>query len=663
MGTLFERLKRRKIVSWAVAYLAGAWLVVQVADVLGDKFLWPLRVQQGLIVLLAFGLPVVLVLAWYHGEKGRQRASAPELLLIAGILAVAGTVLALWPPGGGDGTTTASEAAAVARVVASDLPSVAILPFHRLGVDAPVDTAAATARAGRDPQAEAAFFAAGMHDDLLTQLAKVGSLTVLSRTSVMQYEGTSKTIPTIGRELGVDAILEGGVLRAGDEMRLNVQLIDADTDEPLWAESYDRRLTVENVLAMQGEIARLVARELEVTLTRDEAERIERATTASLAAYERYLEGREAVRRRTKSDHERGIERFQQALAIDSTYARAWAGLGAAYAFRHYLYGAPAEWVDSARVAATRALELEPDLGEGYYALGLVNIVAGHYRAALEMNRRAVELSPNFESPVNNVGVLHHSLGSFDEALVWIRRASRLAPGSAFLRSNIAGLYIHLGEYDLARKILREIEAEDPSSPGLLPQWASLYRAAHGLDSLVLVGQRMAEERGGDPRAHFTAATAALDGGRLELARTQLGEVLRLAPEGRLYDEDSHLAHTLAAFLATADDRGSREEAREHLEEARRHVFAAIEGGTEEPWYRWEMGTIRVLEGDAEDALRWFRLAVEAGWRDHRWPEIDPLLEEVRDDPGFREVLGTIRADIEEQRRRVAQRETAAGLR
>lgn len=220
MGRLLERLKRRKLVSWGVAYLAAAWLIVQVADVIGDKFLWPLRLQQGLIGLLALSLPIVLVLPWYHGEKGRQRASGAELLLIGGLLAVGGTVLALWsPPGAPEGSPAGSEAAGVMRLVSSELPSIAVLPFLPLGADpasveAGVDgggeVGAAEDPGGDDAERGASFFAAGMHDDLLTQLAKIGSLTVLSRTSVMQYAGTTKTIPTIGKELGVDAILEGG---------------------------------------------------------------------------------------------------------------------------------------------------------------------------------------------------------------------------------------------------------------------------------------------------------------------------------------------------------------------------------------------------------------------------------------------------------------------
>lgn len=676
MGRLLERLKRRKLVSWGVAYLASAWLIVQVADVIGDKFLWPLRLQQGLIVLLGLGLPVVLVLAWYHGEKGRQRVSGTEFLLIGGLLALGGTALAFWgPPGAPEGSPAASEAASVMRLVSSELPSIAVLPFLPLGAEPPSVGAGADrggevgegeSPGGDDADRGASFFAAGMHDDLLTQLAKIGSLTILSRTSVMQYKGTTKTIPTIGRELGVDAILEGGIRRAGDRIRVSVQLIHARTDEHLWAETYDRRLTVEDVLTIQGEIASLVARELEVTLTREEADRIGRTTTGSLAAYERYLEARDAIRRRTRDDNERGIELLRQAIDVDSTYARAWAGMGAAYVFRHFFFGAPAEWVDSARVAAERALELQPDLAEGYHALGLAHIASGEFGKALELNLRAVELSPSFDAAVNNVGVLHHSFGRFDEAMGWIRRASRLAPGSPFLRTNIAGLYIHLGEYELASEILGEIEEENPASPGLLSQRVSLYRAAHALDSLVVVGQRMAGEREGDPRAHFTAAAAALDGGRPDLARIQLREVLRLAPEGELWDEDAHQAHTLAAFLALEDgprSDGSRDSAREHLEAAERFVSAAIERGTEDPWYRWEMGTLRVLERDPEDALSWFRAAFDGGWRDHRWPAIDPLLEGLRDDPRFGEILGAIRADVEGQRRRLERSEIAAGLR
>ena len=268
MDEIIQRLKERKLVQWALVYLPGAWLVLQVLDVTAEP--WGLSdgfvraVQAGLV----FGFFVVLVLAWYHGEQGRQGVSAPELMMIGGLFAVGAVLLTVF----GDPSVDSSEGVAerAAEMIPDGAPgpalqraSVAVLPFLN-----------------NSPDQENAFFAAGIQEDILTQLSKIRGLTVLSRTSVMQYgNAAERNLRQIGRELGATAILEGSVRREANQIRVTAQLNDAATDESLWAESYDRDL--EDVFTVQSEIAQEVAAALEATLTPREVALISSAPRAA----------------------------------------------------------------------------------------------------------------------------------------------------------------------------------------------------------------------------------------------------------------------------------------------------------------------------------------------------------------------------------------------
>jgi len=221
--SLFSRLKDRKLVQWGVAYLAAAWVLVEATGHVIDQFAWPVGISQVVTILAFFGFFVVLVVAWYHGEKGRQWVSGPELLIIALLLLISGGVLSMLrrPPGPEGPSPTESASAPESH----SNPSIAVLPFENLS-----------------PNPEDAFFAGGLQDELLTQLSKVEALKVISRTSVREYATVNKPLREIAEELGVTSLVEGSVQVLGDRLRVNVQLIDAFTDEHLWADRFDRDL-------------------------------------------------------------------------------------------------------------------------------------------------------------------------------------------------------------------------------------------------------------------------------------------------------------------------------------------------------------------------------------------------------------------------------------
>ncbi|MCI0615261.1 tetratricopeptide repeat protein, partial [bacterium] len=211
------------------------------------------------------------------------------------------------------------------------------------------------------------YFTDGMTEDIITQLSKIGELKVISRTSIMQYKNSNKGLREIAQELKVGNILEGSVRKEGNQLRITGQLIDAQTDEHIWAETYDRNL--EDVFEVQSDVAQQIASALKAKLSSKEKELVEKKPTENLAAYDYYLKGRDYYGRYHKQDNETAIEMFQKALKLDPNFALAYAGLADAYA-RRTMFGFPETWNDSAFEASSKAIALDPNLPEGYKALG-----------------------------------------------------------------------------------------------------------------------------------------------------------------------------------------------------------------------------------------------------------------------------------------------------
>lgn len=637
--TFLERVKQRKIGQWGLAYIAGAWVVAQVVDVVAEPFGLPLGTHRGVLIALAFGFPLVLILAWYHGERGRQRVSGTELLAVTGLLLVLGIVLARWAPARGESSTRRATG------VPDGLPSVAVLPFEDRGTS----------------DDDGAFFAAGMHDDLLTQLSKLAGLRVISRTSVMQYADSEVPIRAIGEELGVDAVLEGGVQRAGNRVRLNLQLIDARSDDHMWAETYDRELTVANVLGIQSEIARLVADALEATLTPEEEDRLTRPTTDQLAAYDLYLRGHQVLGTRTVPANDEAIRLFREATALDSGYAVAWGGLALAYAYKNIRFGFSPAYLDSTMTAADRALAFDRETSTAYQARSLVYIGHGQLGRSLDESLTAVRYDPNDAGAVNIVGVNYHSVGQFDEALRWIRRAAALEPTALFYRTNIAGLYTHLGETELADSVLREVGRLDPDYPISEAQYMSLARARGDLDGLLAAAKRWVELTPDDPAAHYGLAAASLDTRDWQAARDYMDRAYELSPDGEFREEDQHLGTTVLGFALL--QLGEAERGRELLVRSVRSMADELADGGDFPLLHWELGAAHAAMGNVTGALDALEDAVTTGWRDDRWPHMDPVMDLVRDDARFESLMAFMEEDIAAQRLRVAQDERTAGLR
>jgi TolB-like protein/Tfp pilus assembly protein PilF len=319
----------------------------------------------------------------------------------------------------------------------------------------------------RSAKQDDAYFVDGIHDDILTQLTKIGAMKVIARTSVEQFRDTKLTTKEIGEKLGVTRVLEGGVQRAGDRVRVTVQLIDTATDGHLWAENYDRELTAANIFAIQSEVAAAIAGALNATLNASEAARVNAVPTRNFEAWEAYQLGRQRMAKRTSGAVAEAETFFRKAIELDPGFALAYSGLADTLDLQVTYSGAPrdATWA-RAQQAADKALELDPNLAEAWVSSGIIAADKSQYERAEKAYRRAIQLNPNYASAYHWLSELQSWRGHLEEALFLSERAADLDPLSAAVNARLANRLMAMGRFDEADARLRRSIDIDPSIPG-----------------------------------------------------------------------------------------------------------------------------------------------------------------------------------------------------
>jgi len=475
MGLLSE-LRRRNVIRVAIAYLALAWLLIEVAGTVFPGFGIPDWAFRFVVVMLALGFVPALIFSWAYeitsdGLKREKEvvrdASITHLTamrldkLTIGLIVVALAFIVLdrfWLGSrfAGSPATTAdvvSDSVLPTEPEAEQFPnSIAVLPF-----------------ANRSANPNDAFFVDGIHDDLLTYISQIGSIKTISRTSVMRYRDSIQSIPEIAMELGVATVLEGGVQRAGEQVRINVQLIDARTDDHLWSEIYDRQLTATNIFAIQSEIAKSIAGALRATLTPGARERIDSIPTENLEALEAYFLGRQSMVTRGITDLARAAGHFEEAVANDPGFALAYAGLADTYLLQGSYGGLTMEeGLTKSKAAAEQALQLDPRLGEAYASVAKRKRLEGDDEEAEASYQRALELNPNYAQTYQWYGEMLARLpGRMTEALELSRRAVELDPKSAIIVNDYGETLQYAGKLDEALEQYRQaVEMEPRFAPG-----------------------------------------------------------------------------------------------------------------------------------------------------------------------------------------------------
>jgi TolB-like protein/DNA-binding winged helix-turn-helix (wHTH) protein/tetratricopeptide (TPR) repeat protein len=325
------------------------------------------------------------------------------------------------------------------------IQSLAVLPLENLSGDASQD-----------------YFAEGMTESLITDLARIGALRVISRPSVMQYQGVRKSLPEIGRELNVDAVLVGSVVRSGERVRINVQLIHAATDRSLWAESYDRDLR--DVLALQKEVTQDIVGEIRIKLTPQEQVQFGSVRPVNPEAYDAYFRGKFYLNRQTKEDNAAAINALEHAVTVDPTFAAAHAELAQAYVWKLFLF-APKEqqWAEKAFVATEKALALDQNLAVAHLARGrILWTPANHFphEKAIQEYRRALALNPSLDEARNQLALVYCHVGALDEALQESQKAVTINPTNNLAQFRIGQTLNLQGKYEQALAVLRTIPPE-----------------------------------------------------------------------------------------------------------------------------------------------------------------------------------------------------------
>ena len=423
-----------------------------------------------------------------------------------------------------------------------------------------------------DPQQE--YFVDGMTDTLIAELSKISALKVISRTSAMQYKGVKKKpLPQIARELGVDGIVAGTVMREGDQVRISVQLIHGPTDRNLWADHYQRE--VRNVLTMQGEVASAIAHEVKVKLTPQEQARFASARPVNPEAYEAYLKGRYYLNSWTSDGQEKAIEHLNRALQIDPGYALAYAALAEAYVFRHPFLATDPR-LQKGRDAALKAVALDDTLAEAQVSLGLVRLFDWDWSAAEAQLKRAVELNPNSAVAHDFYTMYLILMRRFEEALVETKRARELDPLSALHLGFEGSIFNYLGQHDRALEVWRSAADLSPNSAGahFAQGMAYLYK---GMNEEAVNAARNAEKfSAGEPRILAIAGYVYGRAGRRDEARRLLKKL------GELSKGKSIPASYLAFVYAGLEE---KDEAFARLEQAYQQHESELVGLRVHPMY------------------------------------------------------------------------------
>jgi len=453
--SFFAELKRRNVYKVAIAYVVAGWALAQGIAQVFPVFDIPNWIIRLIVLLIILGLPIALVLAWTfeltpQGIKRTETADAmPEtarqkkhtwiyVVVIAGLFSIGLFFLGRYSAK--NATPRQSEAATVSQ------KSIAVLPFDNLS---------------RDP--DNAYFCEGVQDEILTRLAKVADLKVISRTSTQHFKSTPDNLPQIAKQLGVAHILEGSVQKSNDQVRVNVQLINALTDAHLWADTYDRKLT--DIFAVESEIAKAIAETLQAKITGSEKNLIAKAPTANPEAYELYLKGRFFWNKRTGGDLRKSIEYLKQAIAKDPNYALAYAALADSYGLLRFYGGAsPAESIVPATAAAKKALELDDSLAEPHASLGLIATEELEVHRDVSELERAVQLNPNYATAHHWLSLAFTALGQSDRSIKELKRAVELDPLSMVINADLSIGYIYARRYDEAEAQARKTLEIDPGS-------------------------------------------------------------------------------------------------------------------------------------------------------------------------------------------------------
>ena len=668
--TFFAELKRRHVYKVGAMYAVGGWLLVQMATQVFPFFEVPNAAVRLVVVVVVLGFPIALVLAWLYdltpqgivrtpGSPDEEAAVVVPVRLDNGrkLSFVLGGLLLLALAGVVVGSTVLRPA---------DAPrdrSLAVLPFESLS----------------DDKANA-YFAQGIQDEILTRLSRVGALRVISRKSTADLDSRPGDLPEIARRLGVANLLEGSVQKDGDTVRINVQLIRADTDEHLWTETYDRKL--DSILGVEGEVAQAIADALNARLTGAETRALDQAATRNAAAYDAYLRGLSyELRFSGNQDYLDARRHYREAVKADPQFALAWAHLATTVSYLYLNgFGHDAQGQAEMRDAADTAMRLQPDLGESWLARGFYFYRGlGDFDAALAAFEQARRRLPNSAEVSAAIAYVLRRQDRMGRAIASLQRAAERDPQNISHWIGISETEAALRRYQAARSAIDRAIAISPENPSLNALKANLYQAEGDLDGAQAIIDAL-------PAAFLMQAVQVI--GTQLLYRRQYPAIVEVVdkllatPEIELGDQVIGLQSLLAGAYYFD---GQRARAAAAFEIGKAQALALRARGLESAGFACNLGVIEIGLGNLARALEEGQACAEAS-RGDRWQHAldqfaiakiealggereaaltqlesllatpnalnpgdlrySPVWDRVRDDPRFRKVLAASRRPL-----------------
>ena len=624
MNSIIDELKDRKVIRTVVSYAVVAFVIMQLVEIIFPIFDFPKWTAQFVIILLVLGLPVSVVISWMFDRtpegfvKAISKSSSVSKIeddarpfyakkqnafLVAGVV---GGLAIGWLVPRGD-----REAERIAE------RSIAVLPFDNLS-----------------DSKEDEYFSDGITEEIITQLSKVSELLVISRTSVLQYKGTTKTIREIGEELGVTAILEGSVRRDGDNLRITGQLIETKSDQHLWADTYDRRM--ENIFQIQTDVATRIAKALDARISRSEKKSMATVPTQNVEAYTLYLKGKTEYLKYTYEGFEKSIDYYKQALKLDPSYALAYSGMGDSYA-QMFIDNQDELYSELSIQSSERALSINQNLAEGYKARALISSYLGHTSEAIEMNKRAIELG--YVLAESNLGLSYWFQGDLSESLKHHLRGRQSDPYNLRVVRILALAYQALEDYGEVHNLISNALDKRPDGFELHDILIRQYCVESNWKQARATLERLISLRPDDSHIHLAASNFFLWARDYNLALDHLQKMKRMRSQDK-----TALAYVLL-------QKWDRKWANTLLDEVITQLLKRIEvnGDIGSSTRRILAGAYSIMD-DKESALNWLEEAVDKGWTQYRWIEIDPRFDNIRDDPRYTELIDRMKVIVARER-------------
>ena len=495
-----------------------------------------------------------------------------------------------------------------------------------------------------DASAEHVYFSNGITEDLITQISKIKDLKVISFKASKEYQNSEKNLKDIAEDLQVRNILQGSIRRQDDEVRITVKLFDVESEEILWAESYDRNLN--DIFLIQSEVANKIASSLEVQLSPEEEADLVNIYTEDLTAYDYYLKGREYYYRYRQKDNEEAITLFRKCLQLDPNFALAAAGLADAYVQQTLRFGLESYWLDSAIVRCNKALSMDPKLAEGYKALGLIYYTRSWFHKALESNKKAIELNPNYDPAIANLGWIYINQGQFNKALPLLQKAMKLNPTNPSITMGLGFVYLFLRDFDNASKWLEStIDLQPVHRPNPMIGLILIDLLRDNPAKALAKSEKVLSQIRNDATLYAAAGDAALISGNPALASRYFEQAISVEPAGW---------HPLTGVNFTTSmgfifwKMNHKEKAEQLFTISQTQDQETLHQGSEWWGVAYDLAALNAVQGNREESYKWLETAIDNGFRFYSWAQIDPLLERLREEEKFKTIMQNIKRASDE---------------